>query len=232
MQRETKEPDGTRAQPPREPPRGPSSVQQSLAVWLFGGLLLAFLFAVFFFAPPVLPDYKHYILGLCAALLAGLFGWFLGGEIDLHADALPSRFGGLKIRAGGGAALFVLVLLWWLSPLAPVQTKSEPSSAPPSPLAPVQTESEPSAPPSRLQTLAGTVRDGKTGEPLANVQVALPAYGVTGQSNQFGRFEIQVAGPDQSSVELMARKAGYRIHEQYATLGNHSLDLDLEENAP
>ena len=88
------------------------SAQQALGTWIFGGLLLAFLFAVFAFAPSELPEFKHRILALCTALLAGLFGWFLSGEIGLGIEALKSRFSDLTIHAGGGMALFVLVLIW------------------------------------------------------------------------------------------------------------------------
>jgi hypothetical protein len=41
---------------------------------------------------------------------------------------------------------------------------------------------------------------------------------------------MQAEGPQQGSVELMARKSGYRPREQYATFGNTSLDVDLEED--
>ena len=52
--------------------------------------------------------------------MAGLFGWFLSGEIGLRIEGLKSRFGDLAIRATGGLALFIVVLMWWLSPLTPV----------------------------------------------------------------------------------------------------------------
>ena len=105
---------------PNSSPGKRHAEHQSLATWVFGGLLLLFLFAVFAFAPATLPDYKHRILAVCAALLAGLFGWFLSGDIGVRIKALKSRFGDVAIRATGGLALFVLVLVWWLSPLAPV----------------------------------------------------------------------------------------------------------------
>ncbi|MEY6433003.1 hypothetical protein ABC977_11360 [Thioalkalicoccus limnaeus] len=105
---------------PRSSPKKARAVSQSLGSWIFGGLLLAFLVAVFVFAPDPLPEYKHRILALFAALLAGLFGWFLSGEIGLNIEGLESRFGNLAVRASGGTGLFVLVLAWWLSPLAPV----------------------------------------------------------------------------------------------------------------
>jgi len=104
-------------QSPHASPKPERSAQQALGTWIFGGLLLAFLSAVFAFALSELLEFKHRILALCAALLAGLFGWFLSGEIGLGIEALKSRFGDLTIRAGGGMALFVLVLIWWLNPL-------------------------------------------------------------------------------------------------------------------
>ena len=214
-------PSGSKVQsPPAPPEQGLSRQQQSLATWVFGGLLLAFLFAVFAFAPPVLPEYKQRILALCAALLAGLFGWFLSGEIGLRIEALKSRFGDLAVRASGGLALFVLVLVWWLSPLAPIES--------------VGTGNGGGAgdPAIQLQTLAGNIRTATTNEPVAGVQVSLPEFGIEVQSDALGHFTMQVEGPYQGSVELMARKPGFRPREQYATLGNASLDIDLQEDDP
>jgi len=78
--------------------------------------------------------------------------------------------------------------------------------------------------------LAGNIRNAKTGEPVPGVQVSLPEYGIRAQSDALGRFRMQVEVPYQASVELMARKPGYQPHEQYATMGNRSLDVDLEED--
>ncbi|AHF05480.1 hypothetical protein MARPU_08505 [Marichromatium purpuratum 984] len=203
------------------PTRGAAVLVDSAAlsrgVWIFGSLLLLFLVAVFTFAPASLPEYKQRILALCAALLAGLLGWFLSGEIGLRLDALASRFGDLAVRASGGLALFVLVLGWWLSPLAPVASS--------------QSSIENGYPPPLMQpqALAGTIRNAHSGAPLSGVQVSLAAYGLTVESDALGRFRLQVEKPDQTSVELMARKPGYQVHEQYATLGNTSLDIDLKE---
>lgn len=211
------EPDAAEIPPTRGAAAPTHSAAASRGVWIFGSLLLLFLIAVFTFAPPTLPEYKQRILALCAALLTGLLGWFLSGEIGLRLDALASRFGDIAVRTSGGLALFVLVLGWWLSPLAPVassQSSIEDSHLPP---------------PMQSQALAGTIRNARTGEPLSDVQVSLAAYGRTVQSDALGRFRLQVEGPDQASVELMARKPGYQVHEQYATLGNTSLDVDLEE---
>jgi hypothetical protein len=217
---QTNAPDGAPAQSPQGSPEKDKSAQQSLGTWIFGGLLLAFLFAVFALAQDPLPEYKHRILALCAALLAGLFGWFLSGEIGLRIEALKSRFGDLAVRASGGLALFVLVLVWWMSPLAPIESGG------------TRNGGGTGAPAMRLQALAGNIRDANTGEPVSGVQVSLPEHGIEARSDALGRFEMQVRGPHQGSVELMARKRGYRPREQYATMGNTSLDVDLEEDAP
>lgn len=94
----------------------------SLPSWVFGSLLLILLIGVFFFGPDTLPEYRQRLLALLAALLAGLFGFFLTGDVGLQLNWVASRFGDVGVRATGGLALFVFVLVWWLSPLAPVQS--------------------------------------------------------------------------------------------------------------
>jgi hypothetical protein len=212
--------DGKQTPSSQRAPEPGQSTAQSLSTRILGGLLLLFLFAVFTFVQDPLPEYKQRILALCAALLAGLFGWFLSGEIGLHIEAMKSRFGDLVVRASGGLALFVLVLVWWLSPLAPIETGSPRNGGGFNDQA------------IRLQTLAGNIRNAKTGEPVTGVQVSLPEYGIAVQSDTLGYFEMQVEGPYQGSVELMARHPDYRLREKYATLGNRSLDINLEEDEP
>jgi hypothetical protein len=62
--------------------------------------------------------------------------------------------------------------------------------------------------------------------------VSLPAFGRTVQSDELGHFRLQVEASYQATVELMARKPGYRTHEQYATLGNSSLGFTLQKAEP
>jgi hypothetical protein len=68
------------------------------------------------------PEVKQRILALLCALFCGLFASFLTGEIALRVDVPHSPVGKLSVRASSGAAFFVLVLLWWPSPLSPVKT--------------------------------------------------------------------------------------------------------------
>ncbi|WML92114.1 hypothetical protein RCF98_07160 [Thiothrix lacustris] len=85
--------------------------------WIFGVILLGFVFAVFWLAPNALPSFKQQILAFSAALLAGLFGFFLTGDMTLAMSHKESR---TSLKAAGGIALFVLVLGWWNSSAAPV----------------------------------------------------------------------------------------------------------------
>lgn len=90
--------------------------------WIFGSVLLIFFFAVFWLAPETLPPFKQQILAITAALLAGLFGFFLTGDISL---AMNHKESSTKLQAAGGIALFVVVLGWWNSSAAPVSTTAE-----------------------------------------------------------------------------------------------------------
>ncbi|MDA2937606.1 carboxypeptidase-like regulatory domain-containing protein [Acidobacteria bacterium AH-259-A15] len=95
----------------------------SPASWIFGSLLLLFFVAVFTFAPDTLPTYKQRMLAIASALLAGLLAFFLTGAVGLKIDSIKSRFGAVGVKASGGIAVFVLVLVWWLSPMAPVSVE-------------------------------------------------------------------------------------------------------------
>jgi hypothetical protein len=48
-------------------------------------------------------------------------------------------------------------------------------------------------------------------------------------TNALGRFRFRVTAPTQATVELIARKAGYHTHDQYATLGNTQLSFTLRK---
>ncbi|QTR45083.1 hypothetical protein J9253_13845 [Thiothrix litoralis] len=78
--------------------------------WIFGAILLIFVFAVFWLAPDALPSFKQQILAFSMALLAGLFGFFLTGDMTL---AMQHKESSTSLKAAGGIALFVLVLACW-----------------------------------------------------------------------------------------------------------------------
>ena len=78
-----------------------------------------------------------------------------------------------------------------------------------------------------VQTLSGSIHN-ETNDPLPNVQVALPEFGITTRTNALGRFSLQAEAPYQATVELLAQKEGYQTHRQYATLGNTQLSFTLQ----
>jgi len=96
------------------------------ASWIFGYLLLIFLLYAYLFSPDTLPEYKQRMLAFACALIAGLFGFFLTGDIGLEVNSIRSRIGTISIKATAGFATFVLMLLWWFSPLAPVKPGPDP----------------------------------------------------------------------------------------------------------
>jgi len=101
--------------------RMPAAKDQRLASWIFGGIAFAFLLGVFILAPRELPSYKQQILAIISAILCGLFGYFFTGSNKIVGDGQLPNWGKLSIQAGGGFALFALILLWWNSKSAPVQ---------------------------------------------------------------------------------------------------------------
>jgi len=86
------------------------SQSHSRATWVFGAVLLLFTVWVFVFAPDTLPEYKQRMLGIFHALLAGLFAFFLTGDIGLEIDSIESRFGKVGVKATGDDSLNVLLI--------------------------------------------------------------------------------------------------------------------------
>lgn len=184
------------------------SKQTSLATWIFGTLLFIFLIGVFVFAPPTLPEFKHRLLALLSALLAAFFGYFLTGDINIEI-ARDSKLGQVAIKAAGGLALFVFVLCWWMSPLAPGPEKNNVPAKP------------------YEQVIAGSIRS-ETGAPVADVRVSIPEIGVTVKTDSMGRFKLKIKEMHQETMEIMAQKDGYKPHEQYATLGNTTISFTMK----
>ena len=95
---------------------------ESGAIWtgILCFLVVVFHVRVLIFAPAKLPEFKQRMLAIFSALLSGLFAFFLPGTIGLKIEGIESRFGEINVEATGGVAVFVLVLVWWLSSWAPV----------------------------------------------------------------------------------------------------------------
>ena len=82
---------------------------QRAASWFFGLLLLISVAAVFVYGPNELPLYKRHLLALACALLAGLFAFFITGQLRVKS---PSTFAHLALRGTGGMAIFIAILIW------------------------------------------------------------------------------------------------------------------------
>jgi hypothetical protein len=101
----------------------PRKKHQIIASLIFGSLTFLFLIFVFIFGPEHLPSFKHKILALLSATLAGFFSFFLSGSIKVSGEPKLPIFGRLAFRATGGVGVFVLVLFWWGSEHAPIKLK-------------------------------------------------------------------------------------------------------------
>lgn len=80
---------------------------------------------VFIWAPAALPVYKHNLLAIISALLAGFSVFFLLGDLSIDAKLFKHSQYELSLKAGSGLAIFVLVLIWWFSAVAPVTRTSQ-----------------------------------------------------------------------------------------------------------
>lgn len=107
------------------PPDRPKKLQQrtikiSAMTVVVGLLLFGFLVYVFQFAPSPLSTDKQRILAIVCALLAGLLGFYLTGDMGLTLTSAETRLGKVAVKATEGLAVFVFVLVWWLTPLSPI----------------------------------------------------------------------------------------------------------------
>ena len=87
---------------------------------IFGFVLFAFFVYVIIFVPSVLPEFKQRILAIFSGLFSGLFVYFLAGDIILQSKSIKTQSGIICIKTTGGVAVFILVIWWWFSPLAPI----------------------------------------------------------------------------------------------------------------
>jgi tetratricopeptide (TPR) repeat protein len=101
------------------------SKHQLYAAWIFGAAIFLILAWAFLWGPDELPPHKHRILQFFSAALAGFFGFFFTGEVMLKVTGNMPKGWKMAIQAGGGMALFVLVFLFWQSPLSPIRSIEE-----------------------------------------------------------------------------------------------------------
>jgi hypothetical protein len=120
--------------PEMSPPVGNTStppvhwLSRLRAGWFCGVLLMGGAAWIVTLAPAALPAGIYHILGLFLALLSSLFAFFLMRQIGSEAQYLPqtmnSLLGKIKTKAIGSLAIFMLVLVWWWSPLAPISIET------------------------------------------------------------------------------------------------------------
>jgi hypothetical protein len=103
---------------------------QEIASWIFGSILLVFVLTIFVLERYVLnrgpiEAHQQNLLGFICSILAGLFAFFFTGTFGVSFSG-HSTLGKLAAQATGGAGAFVIVLWWWRSSLAPIQSKKKP----------------------------------------------------------------------------------------------------------
>ncbi|UCE05720.1 MAG: hypothetical protein JSW07_19340 [bacterium] len=89
--------------------------------------------------------------------------------------------------------------------------------------------------PVELQTLAGTVWDEESDQPLTGVTVYLEdikdKHGnvISDTTDWTGRFELKVKAPYRTMMNLVAIKEGFETSHGFATLGNTNEDIILKK---
>jgi hypothetical protein len=78
-----------------------------------------------------------------------------------------------------------------------------------------------------LQTVSEMIVDERQ-EPLTDVEVFVPEFNLTSNTNRHGVFTLQVRAMPQRPVKLVARKGGYITYRADATLGNTSFNFTMQ----
>jgi predicted secreted protein len=199
-----------RPQPgPGEKRKQPTEGQSPRASWIFGSLLLIFFLYAYLFSPDTLPEYKQRMLAFAAALIAGLFGFFLTGDMGLQINSAQSRLGRIRIKATAGFAAFVLMLLWWFSPLAPVKP-DPPKRNDPAPIA--------------IYRVRVTVLDPQQ-VPVTDGDIQSSVSGERKKVDGGWEFDIPAASkPEDGRVTIYASRSGASLY------GHEDLVLDKDPN--
>ena len=76
------------------------------------------------------------------------------------------------------------------------------------------------------QAVAGAIRNEEN-EPLPGVEVSLPRFNLSTQTDRLGQFQLEVTAPEHETVALLAQKPDYHIYETDVTLGNTALGFTM-----
>lgn len=193
------------------------------ASWILGSLLLIFLLYAYLFSPDTLPEYKQRILAFSCALIAGLFGFFLTGDMGLEIKSAQSRVGTIGIKATAGFATFVLMILWWFSPLAPVK---------PDRGIPVKPES----PPIAIYRVRVTVLDPQQ-VPVSDAEIQASVSGERKKVDGGWEFDIPAASkPADGKLTVYASKQAASLYGEEGLVldkdPNPTLKIQLRKDAP
>ena len=93
--------------------------------WFSLAVLLAFIVVAYFAAPDFVPTFFQRLAGLVNAMLAMLVAMFAVREFGGRFNKLRLPVvGQIRTSRLAGAAAFLVVCAWWLSPWAPIQPVS------------------------------------------------------------------------------------------------------------
>lgn len=187
------------------------STHRAIGSWVFGTLLLGFLVAVFWLSSDTLPPFKLQVLGFVMALVAGLFGFFLTGSLSL---SMKHKESSTTLNAVGGIALFVIILAWWNSSLAPISKVTANQSNPTATTASevdttVKQKAQPSTKPMTSSDSSLNVKGDAT----------IKVSGEGKQVIQTGNGQIQ-----------QGSKVSGTVKEAPATTGNQNSSINIDGN--
>jgi hypothetical protein len=93
---------------PDPPPAPPPTKAQGLAAWIFGGVLLVFFGFVAYYPPKINQSIQYAALTVLAAILAGLFGYFITGTIVATGQWQITPKLTLNTKGTGGFAFAII----------------------------------------------------------------------------------------------------------------------------
>ena len=217
-----------------------------VAAVVCGVVLVAFLVVVYRWGPDALPALTQRLLGLgCAAmatvtylcatrprnleddLLAQIergrhldFGKELRKERKEHAKVELPLVGKITWRGIGGAAVFLVIAGWWLSPLAPVTVAPRPIDDLSTPLAQEITSLVLVCPDGRLAVALPPIRPVRTRRPAKRIPDDAEAFPRALGAIALGRYDrarrlLDVAAVEEN-VELIRLEEARALVEMYA----------------
>jgi hypothetical protein len=149
-------------------------------------------------------------------------GWHVQGNVyqaawDIHVTLAPQPSAPAKswLEKWQTWAVFLAVLLSLITVALVLPTRIW------------ETFTSPPATTEVPQTVSGMIADERQ-KPLADVEVFVPDFNLTSNTDRHGVFILQVRAMPQRPVKLVARKGGYVTYRADATLGNTSFNFTMQ----